>query len=154
MKFCPQCGTQLDDAAVTCTNCGAMFAQPQAQPVVMAPVVPAYDHTAEYDAKDVSDNKVIGMLVYLFGLLGVIIAALCSEGSPYAKFHVRQALKFTVCEALLGIIAALLCWTVIVPIAAGICYIALFVVKIICFVNVCSGKAVEPALIRNITFLK
>ena len=45
MKFCPQCGTQLDDAAVVCTNCGANLA-PQA-PVYAAPVVPAYDHTAE-----------------------------------------------------------------------------------------------------------
>lgn len=152
MKFCPQCGTQLDDAAVTCTNCGAMFAQ--AQPVVMAPVVPDYDHTAEYDAKDVSDNKVIAMIVYLFGLFGVVIAALCSEGSPYAKFHVRQALKFTVCDALVGIVAALLCWTIIVPIAAGICAVILFVVKIICFFNVCAGKAIEPAIIRNFPFLK
>ena len=59
-----------------------------------------YDHTSEFTAKDISDNKVIAMLVYLMGTVGIIIALLASKDSPYLSFHVRQALKFTVLEVL------------------------------------------------------
>ncbi|PWL53365.1 MAG: zinc ribbon domain-containing protein, partial [Lachnospiraceae bacterium] len=48
----------------------------------------------------------------------------------------------------------ILCWTVIVPIAAGIFYAVLWVVKIICFVSICKGEAKEPVIIRSFTFLK
>ena len=100
-----------------------------------------------------SDNKVIAMLVYLLSVVGILIALL-SQNSPYVSFHVRQALKFLVVETLVGIVTAILCWTVIVPIAAGIFYAVLWVVKIICFVSICKGEAKEPVIIRSFTFLK
>ena len=123
-------------------------------PVQNGPVFDPYDHTAEFDAKDISDNKVISMLAYLMGAIGIVIALLAANSSPYAAFHVRQALKFTVVNILLGIAAAVLCWTFIVPIVAGIAALALLVVKIICFFQICKGKAVEPYIIRSLTFLK
>ena len=46
------------------------------------------------------------------------------------------------------------CWTVVVPIAAAICFIILLVVRIISFVNVCNGKAKEAAIVSNFGFLK
>ena len=69
-------------------------------------------------------------------------------------FHVRQALKFAVLDTLLGLISLVLCWTVVVPILAGIAAVVLLVVRIICFVQICQGKAVEPAVIRSFGFLK
>ena len=113
-----------------------------------------FDHTAEFDPKDISDNKVIAMLVYLLGIIGIFMALIGSNTSPYAGFHVRQALKFVVCESILAICTMLLFWTIIVPIAAAIAYIVLAVVKIICFFQICSGKAKEPAIIRSLGFLK
>ena len=169
MKVCPQCHAQLDDNAAFCTACGFSFAanqqQSQANPGFntqphfaaqpnFSPVYDPYDHTAEFDPKDISDNKVIAMLVYLLGAVGVIIALLASSTSPYLAFHVRQALKFTVIEFLLGICTILLIWTVIVPLAAVIAFLVLWVVKIICFFQICSGKAKEPAIIRSFGFLK
>lgn len=162
MKICQHCQTQLADDAQFCTVCGSKFAsaeggapvpptQPQQQYV---PRFDPYDHTGEFDAKDISDNKVIAMLVYLMGVVGIFIALLASSTSPYAAFHVRQALKFTVINALSAIAAALLCWTIIVPVAYGIFAIILFVVKIICFFQVCGGKAKEPAIIREFGFLR
>ncbi len=91
--------------------------------------------------KDISDNKVIAMLCYLLGAAGVIIALLGSQSSPYAGFHVRQSLKFTVVDILLGIISAVLFWTFLIPVACGICYAVLFVVRIICFFSICKGQA-------------
>lgn len=158
MKICPKCGAQLDDSAVFCSGCGMQFQAPQSsytppQQPYTAPVMP-YDHTAEFDPKDVSENKVIAMLVYLLGVVGIIIALLIGDSSPYAGFHLRQALKFVVIETLTGLVAALLCWTIIVPLAAGIFMVVLWVIKIICFFQICDGKAVEPAIIRNFNFLK
>lgn len=113
-----------------------------------------YDHTSEFTAKDISDNKVIAMLVYLMGTIGIIVALLASKDSPYLSFHVRQALKFTVLEVLTGIITLLLFWTLIVPIAAGIFGIVLFVCKIIAFFSICKGNAKEPYVVRSFNFLK
>lgn len=148
MKNCVKCNAPLEDDAAFCPSCGA--AQNGQQPVVVDP----YDHTAEFDAKDISENKVICMLVYLLGPIGIIIALLASNTSAYVRFHVRQALKFTVVEILLGICAALLFWTIIVPIAAIGFMGFLAVVEIICFFQICGGQAKEPIFIRKLGFLK
>ena len=153
MAFCTKCGTQIPDNSFACPNCGAPTGA-AAAPVMQAIAPDPYDHTAEFTAKDISENKVIAMLVYLMGPIGIIIALLASPTSPYAAFHVRQALKFVVAEALLGIVTVLLCWTIIVPIAASVMYLVLGVIQIICFFQICSGKAKEPAIIRSLPFLK
>ena len=153
MKNCPNCNAQLPDDAVFCTSCGTSLNGPSPAGSAVA-TINAWDHTAEFDAKDVSDNKVLAMLLYLVGGFAIIYALLGGQKSEYLMFHVRQNLKFLVCETLLLIVGALLCWTIIVPIAAGICILILAVVKIICFFQICSNKSVEPAIIRSLTFLK
>ena len=178
MKICPNCQQAMDDQLAFCMNCGTQLpaaqpapapqpiqtpppVQPQngpyagnVPPVQPMPIIDPYDHTAEFTAKDISDNKVISMLVYLMGAIGIVIALLASNTSPYAAFHVRQALKFTVVNILISIASVVLCWTFIVPIAAALLALALFVVRIICFFQICKGKAVEPLIIRSLTFLK
>ena len=149
MKFCPKCGTQLEDNVTFCSNCGNQL---DASVVVSND---PFDHTAEFDAKDISDNKVIAMLPYLMGLLGVIVAALLAKGeSQYVSFHIRQALKLNIVSMLVSIVAAVLAFTIIVPIAAGIFAIVILVLQIIAFFQVCGGKAKEPAIIKNLNFLK
>lgn len=76
-----------------------------------APPVPnMWDHTAEFDPKDISDHKVYAMLVYLLGPLGIIIALFKCQSSPFADFHVRQGLKFTALDCLIGIVGVVLGW--------------------------------------------
>ena len=94
------------------------------------------------------------MLVYLLGTVGIIIALLGAQTSPYAAFHVRQALKFTVINILMGIITIFLFWTIIVPFAAFLAVFVLFIVKIICFFSICKGQAKEPPIIRSFGFLR
>ena len=86
--------------------------------------------------------------------MGIIIALLGAHSSPYAAFHVRQALKFTVIYVLMGIITVFLFWTLIVPLAALLAILVLFVVKIICFFSICKGQAKEPPIIRSFGFLR
>ncbi len=141
MKFCTKCGTQCEDNATACTNCGAAMAAPAG----------VTDHTSEFDAKDVSENKVVAMLPYLLGVMGLIVAILLANTSEYVRFHVRNALKFTVVSTLLG-------FCNIVPILGTIVFVVgilvVFVLRIIAFFQVCKGQAKEPALISKLTFLK
>ena len=157
MKYCPKCGAQMEDNAVFCPNCGNNAqpnGSPNQAPVYAAPEPDPFDHTEEFDAKDISENKVLCMLVYLMGAIGIIYALLAGKDSKYVAFHVRQALKFEVVTILLGIIMALLCLTIIVPIVGGVCLVIVLVLKVICFFQICSGKAKEPAIIRSLGFLK
>ena len=130
------------------------------QPVYQQPVYPqqpAYDpadHTAEFDPEDVSQNKVIAMAAYILGTVGIIIALLAAPQSKYAAFHSRQALKLDIVSTLLLIVSAVLAFTFIVPIAGAVCIAILFVVRIICFFQVCSGKAKDAAIIGKLPFLK
>lgn len=116
-----------------------------------APGYDPYDHTAEFDPKDISENKVFAMLCYLMDFIGIIVALLATHSSKYTMFHVRQALKITVVSILsvFVLIIPFLGW-IAFPILQGI----LWVIKIISFFQICSGKAKEPAIIRSFGFLR
>ena len=104
MKMCHNCRNQIADEAVYCPVCGsAVDAAPgyvqqnppfnttySPTPVTVAsvPYVNPYDHTAEFDAADISENKVLSMLIYLLGPIGIIIALLARTGSAYTGFNV------------------------------------------------------------------
>lgn len=80
-----------------------------------------------------------------------IVALLATHSSKYTMFHVRQALKITVVSILsvFVLIIPFLGW-IAFPILQGI----LWVIKIISFFQICSGKAKEPAIIRSFGFLR
>ena len=155
MKICQKCHLSFDDSANTCPHCG--------EALIYIPNQQDYreitDHTAEFTNEDISQNKILAMVPYIFGMLGVgvfgvIIALLGAGNSPYASFHVKQALKLQIVTILLGIVAGVLVWTLIVPILAVIGVLVIYVINIICFFDVCNGTAKEPALINKIKFLK
>lgn len=91
------------------------------------------------------------MLCYLMDFIGIIVALLATHSSKYTMFHVRQALKITVVSILsvFVLIIPFLGW-IAFPILQGI----LWVIKIISFFQICSGKAKEPAIIRSFGFLR
>ncbi|MBQ9060870.1 MAG: zinc ribbon domain-containing protein [Firmicutes bacterium] len=115
---------------------------------------PGWDHTSEFKEEDISRNKVTAMAAYMLGAIGVVIALIAGKDSPYADFHMRQGLKIAIVEAVLAAISVLLCWTLIVPGAAAICIVILMVIRLISFVSVCKGRAVEPPILRSFGFLK
>ena len=148
MKTCPNCGAQLDDSNTFCTSCGTHLESsitPDTEPI---------EHNEDPAADDIAKNKLFGIIVYAGSILGIIVALLGAPDSPFARFHVRQALKLTICEAIVAMASVLLAWTVIVPIAGVIAGIILLVVTIICFVNACKGRMEEPPIIKSIGFLK
>ena len=162
MKFCPKCGAQQEDMAAVCSQCGAAFGAPMmgqpvqqpVPPVVYAPVPAApadFDHTAEFDPKEISEGKVYALAIYLIPIFGVLIALIGATGNKYANFHVRTWLKLQVVMALSVIVGIIpfLGWLV-----AGVWSLINLVLTLICFFNVCNGKAIDPPIIRGFGFLK
>lgn len=145
MAFCSNCGAELPAGATSCPNCKAVFATVETGD--------EFDHTAEFDAEDIADNKTFALCIYAFDFLGILLGALVVKDSKYLKFHLKEALKIELAALLAAIAAAILCWTIIVPIAAAIFCIILFVVKVIAFVQVCKGQAKDPWLVRSFKFL-
>ena len=148
MAFCSNCGAEIPDGAPVCPSCNATIAgAPQ------PPVIEPWDHTAEFEAKDISDNKAYALSAYLFSILGVLLCNVLAKESPYALFHAREALKLDIAVIVVYVLGCLLCWTCIVPVAAVVLVLILAVVKIICIVQVCKGEAKEPWMIRSIKAL-
>jgi len=148
MAYCSQCGSELSSDSNTCPSCGAIIGEAPA-----VSIADLYDHTSEFDAKDISDNKVYALAAYGLDIVGIILAALIVKDSPFLSFHLREATKITIVEFLVAILTSLLCWTCIVPIAGVVILIMLFVIRIIAFIQVCQGKSKEPWLIRSLGFL-
>lgn len=149
MKICQHCNLSFPDNTNNCPQCNAPLTYMNVQ---SQQTTAATDHTAEFDTRDISDNKVLAMIPYLMGWVGIIITLLAAGTSAYAGFHVRQALKLQVCAALVTIVGAIIPF--IGWIAAGICVIIISVLNIICFFNVCFGKAKEPPIVSSLGFLK
>jgi len=146
MAFCSNCGNEIPEGASSCPSCNATL-------VSTAASTEPWDHTAEFDAQDISDNKVYALSAYLFSFLGIILCHVLAKESPYAQFHAREALKIDLVTVVVYVLSILLCWTCIVPIAGIILIFILLIVNIIAFVQVCQGKAKEPWLIRSIKAL-
>ena len=154
MAFCSNCGKPLSENAPFCENCGApVNGQPIPTPY-MQPYMDPADHTAEFDSADIAENKVYAMAAYLLSVVGIIIALLAAPNSKYAAFHARQSLKIQLITVLVGILSAVLCWTIIVPIAGAVCCMILVVIQIICFFQVCAGKAKDAPIVGKLGFLK
>ena len=98
MAFCSQCGAELTAGSNTCPSCGAVIGAP-----VVTPEVNVYDHTAEFDAKDISDNKVYALIAYSFNIIGLIIALMVAKDSEYVKFHARESAKITIAAVIVAV---------------------------------------------------
>lgn len=142
MAFCSNCGKEFPEGATICPSCGAAF-KPNA--VVVSP----WDHTAEFEAQDISDNKVYALSAYLFSFFGVIMCHILAKASPFAQFHAREAMKLDVVSVVVFILSMFFFWTCLIPVAGIVISLILFVVRIISFVQVCRGEAKEPWLIRS-----
>ena len=147
MAFCSNCGKDIPEGSTVCPSCGATLITGD------APANTEWDHTAEFDEQDISDNKVYALSAYLFSFLGILLCHLLAKESPYAQFHARESLKLNVVIVVVGFLSGFFVWTCIIPVAGVILLVILSVVKIICFIQVCMGYAREPWLIRSIKAL-
>lgn len=167
MSSCPNCHNIISEDSIFCPVCGTSISSlhsfPEPYPPQEGGTAPVYippvkkedpfDHTKIYYPGDIQQNKITCMVVYLLDFVGIIIGLLSAPNSEYTKFHIKQSMKFCVLEALLAIGSGIFCWTAVVPIAAILALVVLTAVKFVSFLSVCSGKAVEPHIIRHLKFL-
>ncbi len=122
------------------------------QPMYNAPV-DLSDHTSQFTREDIAENKTFALLPYIFGLVGIIVAAIIASDSKFVRFHIREMVKLELISYLVLFISLILTIVIIGPIVGGIISIVLFVVRVIGFVNTCYGKAKELPIISAFKFL-
>ncbi len=171
MKQCTKCGNNVNDNVKFCNSCGAPIEdtvnstsqQPnQANDFVskIADLNNTADTTAEYDPKDIEDNKILALFSYLSLL--VLIPILAAPNSRYARFHANQGLVLLIIEVAWAIIQTIIT-TILFSISWHLAFIAsilsivyvLFVILIILgIINAVTGKAKELPVIGKFRILK
>jgi uncharacterized membrane protein len=162
MKNCVNCGAAIEENAAFCTACGAPVAQTakaEAAPVapVAAPVKDALDHTDEFSAEDVAENKLIVALAYVLPVtVGAILCIWLSKvsDSAYLKFHSREILKLAICSLVVTMVCAVTSFLVIPAIALGAASVAVVVLRVIGFIQAIKSQSKELPVICNISLLK
>ena len=114
------------------------------------------DYTDKMDAKDIEENKVMGVLAYI-GIL-VLIPLLAAKESKFARYHTNQGFTlflfgFCSCVVLeiLGIIPVVGIVFTILGSLVGLCF---FILMILGIVNAAQGFAKELPFIGKYRFLK
>ena len=153
MLTCKQCGTQVEDVVMNCTNCGASIEAPvqQNQPIDLSEKFNEFnntvDTTAEYDAQDIEKNKVMALLAYIIFLIPLLAA----KDSKFARFHTNQGLVLFLGGIIASVVAVI---PVIGWIVAPIAGLAITVLAIIGILNALNGRAKELPVIGKFKILK
>lgn len=97
MKYCTNCGSQIDDEAIICIHCGCAVQKAQPQP-------PVYNAPA-----DKADAALV-VLCVLFPIVGLVLWAVKRDESPVAARSYGKAalISFCVCTALIVLLYAVI----------------------------------------------
>lgn len=153
MLTCKQCGTQVEDGVMNCTNCGAPIEAPvqQNQPVDLSEKFNELNNTAdttsEYDAQDIEKNKVMAVLAYIL----FFIPLLAAKDSKFARFHTNQGLVLFLGGIIASVVAVI---PVIGWIIAPIAGLVITVLAVIGIINALNGRAKELPVIGKFKILK
>ena len=108
----------------------------------------------------VTQIEIFDTLFAFFAGLMIIPAVIAFNGGDPSQVNSGPSLMFISLPMVFDsmkfgtIIGAVFFWTFLIPVACGICYAVLFVVRIICFFSICKGQAKEPPIIRSLGFLR
>ena len=153
MLTCKQCGTQVEDGVMNCTNCGASIEAPvqQNQPIDLSEKFNEFNNTAdttsEYDAQDIEKNKVMAVLAYIL----FFIPLLAAKDSKFARFHTNQGLVLFLGGIIASVVAVI---PVIGWIVAPIAGLVITVLAVIGILNALNGRAKELPVIGKFKILK
>lgn len=153
MLTCKQCGTQVEDGVMNCTNCGASIEAPvqQNQPIDLSEKFNELNNTAdttsEYDAQDIEKNKVMAVLAYIL----FFIPLLAAKDSKFARFHTNQGLVLFLGGIIASVVAVI---PVIGWIIAPIAGLVITVLAVIGIINALNGRAKELPVIGKFKILK
>lgn len=127
--YCKNCGKELADGTAFCPDCGTS--------VSGTPTTPARQTSN-------SDSKGMGIIAYLFGWIGLIIAFCAgNKDDEFMKFHLNQALILDICSII-----------VIIPAIGWIIWIVTLVFRIIGLIGAAQGEMKPLPLIGGIQIIK
>lgn len=190
MAYCNNCGTQIAEGAKFCPKCGTPAVAPAAQEngqaqsqttqqpqpqagqkwkqpqpdnvenKFAAAMNNTADTTAEFDPKDIEQNKVMALLSY-FGIF-VLIPIFAAKDSKFARFHANQGVILCIACIIYGIAYSILSsiilaisWRLYFVVSLiGLVGFVFAVLAIIGIINSLNGKAKELPLIGKYKILK
>jgi len=184
MAVCNKCGITVDGGIKFCPQCGAEIVASPAQENVNTEEKESFadkvkgindtpDTTADFEAKDIQDNKTISFLSYLGPL--VFVPMFARKRSKFARFHANQGLVLFIADAdyvvvqniLLAILRAIFPWNWnygylggrgfvfdMLSTILGLVWIVFGVLAVIGIINALKGKAKELPFIGKIKLLK
>ncbi len=141
MAFCTNCGQELPVDAKACPNCGTTVEAKQATPAAPKQETKVNDFTAQFDPKDIADNKVMAILAYLSWLVLIPLLVSPAKDSPFVRFHVNQGLILFIASFIIGLIPC---------IGQLVCVI----LAVLGIVNAANGEAKELPIIGKFRLLK
>lgn len=128
--FCKNCGKQIAEGTVFCPECGTELS--------------GQANTAEAGQTSEPESKAMGIVAYLFGWIGLIIAACAgNREDEFTKFHINQALMIDICSLI-----------VIIPVIGQILWVVLLVFRIIGLIWAISGKMYSLPIVGNVKLIK
>ncbi len=152
MAFCKNCGTQLDDQAKFCPECGVSAGEPEKTVDFTEKLVAlndTHDTTAEFDKEDIEKNKGMAILAYLSWL--VLIPLFAASNSKFAHYHCNQGIVLW----LAGVVASIFGFIPVVRwIVPPILGVVTFILSVLGIINAATGKAKELPLIGKYRILK
>lgn len=133
-----------------------------------APEQPKQEEAPKYDAKDIDENKAMGILAYI-GFL-CLVPIFGAPKSPFARFHANQGLVMFIGEAAIVITARILGWLSKVCLFSGLWVLSsifsflavmtwlamtfFLVISIIGIVNAAKGECKRLPLVGKMKILK
>ena len=114
------------------------------------------DTTAEYDEKDIADNKVMGILAYCYWL--VLVPIFAAKDSKFARFHANQGVVLAIVATVFAIVVSILSripfigW--LFAIVGSLGELATVGLMVIGIINAANGKAKELPFIGKFRILK
>lgn len=185
MAFCKNCGNNLPDDAMFCAQCGTPVetasapqteqtqATPNPQPVQYQETVRNNNTNTQvdFDVTDVQNNKVMGVLSYIWIL--VLIPIFAAKDSEYSRFHAKQGVKLcglSIAYSIVTLIINLIVGAIFRPtyiffavapnpvasavsIILGLGNIFFLALAIIGIINACQGQRKELPILDKLTFI-
>lgn len=159
MSNCKKCGAEIQDGVQFCPSCGTATEKKADETSgksfadSVADLNNTADTTAEFDTKDIEDNKVMALLSYIGPLF--LVPMLAAPNSKFARYHTNQGLVLFLAELILGAAS----WVIgfipfvgwIFGLVAGVASLAGLILGI---VNAANGRAKELPLIGHIRLYK
>lgn len=177
MLYCGKCGTKVEEGTKFCPGCGSEIVAKEATEETVnaesktantndfsekiAALNNTADTTGDFEAKDIEQNKIMGVLAYLSWL--VLIPIFAAPKSKFARYHANQGLVLAISEVVFWIATAIvnailyaISWRLgsIVSTLLGLANIGFLIITLIGIVNAANGRAKELPIVGKFKILK